>query len=413
MLATMAPARSQNPDPVRHVDDVERRARTARRQALAPQHRLRTTEEVVRAMTVLHATEAHSIHLAVAARTEGLTPDDVERALNVERSVVRQLAMRRTLFVFPRDLLPAAWGSAAARTAASELKTMHRVVQEAGLTDDPESWWDEVSAQLLERVSELGQVSAREASTLVPALEGRVTVGSGRWTTSVPLGPRAFTLLGAQGRMVRVGNLGHWRLARPTWAVTDDVLPDVGAALKPEEGYAELVRRWLRTFGPGTETDVVWWLGSTKTVVRRALADVGAVPVSLDSGEVGWVLPDDVDPPDPVAEPYATLLPVLDPTLMGWKQRDFYLDPGDVPYLFDTNGNGGTTAWWNGRVVGCWVQEDDGRVRVLVLPGHVDEVGRDGVRALEAEAERLSDFLDGTVIASVYKSRQMKGELLP
>lgn len=409
----MVTSRSQTPVPVRHVDDVERRARMASRHALAPQHRLRTVDEVVRAMTVLHATEAYSIHLAVAARAEGLGPDDVEQALNVDRSVVRQLAMRRTLFVFPRDLLPAAWGSAAARTAQMELKTMHRVVQEAGLTDDPEAWWDEVSVQLLERVSQLGQVNAREASTLVPALEARVTVGAGRWTTSVPLGPRAFTLLGAQGRMVRAGNVGHWRLARPTWAVTGDVLPDVGAPLKPEEGYAELVRRWLHTFGPGTETDVVWWLGATKTAVRRALADVGAVPVSLDSGDVGWVLPDDVEPPEPHEEPYATLLPVLDPTLMGWKQRDFYLDPADVPYLFDTNGNGGTTAWWNGRVVGCWVQDDDGRVRVLVLPQHVDEVGSDGMRALEAEAERLSGFLGGTVIASVYKSRQMKGEVLP
>jgi len=411
MLTSMA-SRSQTPDPVRHVGDDERRTRMAVRHALAPEHRLGTTEDVVRAMTVLHATEAPSIHLAVASRTEGLAPGDVEQALNVERSVVRQLAMRRTLFVFPQDLLPAAWGSAAARTAQSEMRTMHRVVVEAGFTDDPEAWWDDVSAQVLARVSEAGQVTAREVSTLVPALAGRVTIGAGRWTTSVPLGPRVVTLLGAEGRLVRSGNVGHWRLARPSWSVTDDVLPDVGAPLKADEGYAELVRRWLRTFGPGTEADVVWWLGATKTAVRRALADVAAVPVSLDSGEVGWVLPDDLDPPAPVEEPYATLLPVLDPTLMGWKQRDFYLDREDVPYLFDTNGNGGTTAWWRGRVVGCWVQDDDGRVRVLVLPRHVDEVGPDGMRALEAEADRLSAFLDGTVIASVYKSRQMKGEAL-
>lgn len=364
-------------------------------------------------MTVLHATEAPSVHLAVAARSDGLTPDDVERALHVDRSVVRQLAMRRTLFVFPRDLLPAAWGSAAARTAANEMRTMRKVLVESGLTDDPDAWWDEVSAQVLDKVSEAGQVGAAEVSALVPALDTRVTVGSGRWVTAVPLGPRAVTLLGAEGRMVRAGNAGHWRVSKPTWAVTSDVLPDVGAPTSTEEGYAELVRRWLLTFGPGTETDVAWWLGATKAAVRRALADVGAVPVGLDSGDVGWVLPDDVDPVAPSREPCATLLPVLDPTLMGWKQRDFYLAPEDVPYLFDTNGNGGTTAWWNGRVVGCWVQDDDGRVRVLVLPRHVDEVGAEGRDALEAEAERLTAFLDGTVISAVYKSRQMKGEVLP
>ena len=56
------------------------------------------------------------------------------------------------------------------------------------------------------------------------------------------------------------------------------------------------MRRWLATFGPGTETDIVWWLGSTKTAVRRALADLEAVEVSLDGGGTGWVLPDDLEP---------------------------------------------------------------------------------------------------------------------
>ena len=120
------------------------------------------------------------------------------------------------------------------------------------------------------------------------------------------------------------------------------------------------MRRWLRSFGPGTEADLVWWLGATKGAVRRALGELDAVEVSLSEG-VGYLLPDDLDDlPEP--EPWAALLPVLDPATMGWKQRDFYLDPEDRPYLFDTNGNGGTTAWWCGRVVGCWVQDPDGVV---------------------------------------------------
>ncbi|MCB0893736.1 MAG: winged helix DNA-binding domain-containing protein, partial [Propionibacteriaceae bacterium] len=111
--------------------------------------------------------------------------------------------------------------------------------------------------------------------------------------------------------------------------------------------------------------DLVWWLGSTKAAVRTALRAVEAVPVTLDSGDVGYVLPGDEAPDDDTDGDWAALLPVLDSTLMGWKQRDFYLDPALAPYLFDTNGNGGTSAWLNGRVVGCWVQDDDGRVVVL------------------------------------------------
>ena len=69
-------------------------------------------------MTVLHATEPATVYLSLHARVDGLTRADVDRALYDERTLVKQLAMRRTLFVFPRDLLPAAWGSASARVAA-------------------------------------------------------------------------------------------------------------------------------------------------------------------------------------------------------------------------------------------------------------------------------------------------------
>ena len=48
----------------------------------------------------------------------------------------------------------------------------------------------------------------------------------------------------------------------------------------------------------------------------------------------------------------AALLPVLDATTMGWKHRDFYLDPEHTPYLFDTNGNAGPTVWCDGRIIG-------------------------------------------------------------
>ena len=92
------------------------------------------------------------------------------------------------------------------------------------------------------------------------------------------------------------------------------------------------------------------------------------------------MLPDDpvLHEPEPEVEPWAALLPVLDPTVMGWKERDFYLGPHG-PQLFDTNGNAGTTAWWDGRIVGCWVQDPDGVV-VLHLLEDVGHRGPDRAR---------------------------------
>jgi hypothetical protein len=236
-----------------------------------------------------------------------------------------------------------------------------------------------------------------------------VKVGTGKWGQAVQVSPWVCTLLGLRGRLTRGAPVGDWPNPRARWQRMDDWLGGPVQPLDARQGYEELVRRWLERFGPGTQDDIVWWLGATKFIVRRALVDVAAVEVDLDDGQVGFALPDDVGDEPPESDPWAALLPVLDATTMGWKSRGFYLDPDEVSYLFDTNGNAGTTAWWNGRIVGCWVQEPDGRVRVVAR----HRLEKQAVRALETEASRLTDWLGGVMIRSVYTSRQMKGEPLP
>ncbi len=394
---------------MRHIDDSERRARLAGRQGFAGG--FPDVLGATRAMTVLHATEAATVHLALWARVPGVTLADVDAALYDDRTLVKQLAMRRTLFVFPRDLLPAAWGSAAARVAVQQRKQLVKWTVQAGLADDPDIWLTAVFADVLAAMADGVPRTTRELRDLVPALDGRFTLGTPekKWGGDFPIGAWVMTTLGAEGRVVRGVHAGHWRLNKPTWVRTDLWLDEAPAAWPEDKGYAELVRRWLATFGPGTETDIVWWLGATKTLVRRALADIGAVEVALDpstgsgTGATGWVLPDDLEPVEPVA-PWAALLPTLDPTTMGWKERDFYLRPDHGASLFDTNGNAGTTAWCDGRIVGCWVQDEDTAVRVALL----EDVGADATAALEAEAARLTEWLDGVRVGSVYSSPLMK-----
>ncbi len=387
---------------VHAISDEQRRARAWRRHALgAP---VGSVEEAVAAVVCLHATEPASVHLAVHARS-GATRAQVDTALYDDRTVVKQLAMRRTLFGFPRDLLPAVWGSASRRVAGQQRTRLAKDVELAGISDDGAVWVEVVGDAVLDTVAADGPATTTELRGRVPELDRRV--GGWQGATS-PIAGRVLTVLAAEARLVRGANELGWRSARHRWALAEAWLGEPPAPLAETDGYRLLVGRWLQQFGPGTETDLVWWLGGTKGAVRRALTELDAVEVALDSGAPGWVLPDDLaDEPEPARG--AALLPVLDPTLMGWKQRDFYLDPADVPYLFDTNGNGGTTAWWEGRVVGCWVQDDDAGVRVVLRR----DVGAEARDALDAEAARLSDWLDGDRVSSVYASPQMKGERLP
>ena len=330
---------------MRHIPDTERRARLARRHAVAPAHRVADPVSATRAMTVLHATEPASVFLSVLARVDGLAVGDVERALYDERTLVKQLAMRRTLFVFPRDLLPAAWGSASARVAVALGTRLAKEVADGGLATDGAAWLDRARAATLAHLADGVEMPAAELRAQIPALQGHLTYSPDKsYGATVPVAPRVLTQLGVEGRIVRAHNTGHWRISRNTWTLMESWLGDPPAPWDSVAGYAELVRRWLATFGPGTAADLQWWLGSTKGAVTRALADVAAVQVALDGGGAGWVLPDDLEE-EAAVEPWAALLPVLDPTVMGWKARDFYLG-GHGPLLFDRNGNAGTTAWW-------------------------------------------------------------------
>ena len=128
--------------------------------------------------------------------------------------------------------------------------------------------------------------------------------------------------------------------------------------LDPRQAAAELAGRWLQRFGPATTVDLQWWMGWTVARTKQALADCGAVGAELDDGP-GWLAADD-PPIDPV-EQWVAVLPGLDPTIMGWKQRDWYL-PSTSVEVFDSAGNGGPSLWVDGRVVGAWAQTRDGTI---------------------------------------------------
>ena len=177
-----------------------------------------------------------------------------------------------------------------------------------------------------------------------------------------------------------------WSSGQYRWVPTATWLDGGMPALDPDVARAQLLRQWLASFGPATETDIRWWTGWTARQSRAALAAVPRAVVDL-SGAIGFVLADDLEHIER-PEPWAALLPTLDPTTMGWKERDWYLGAhGSI--LFDSNGNAGPTVWWDGRVVGGWSQRADGEIvyRLLV------DVGSEATAAIEIEVERVRTWL--------------------
>ena len=394
---------------VLRVTEEHRRARVARRHGLDSSHRALDVVSATTALTALHATEPTTPYLALHARVRGLTVADVDAALYAQRSLVKVMAMRRTLFVVTRALLPAVAGSCGRRVAEIERRRLAK--QAAELVGHlGEDWMVHASEEIVATLTGR-ELSTRELRDELPHLGATFIASPGtKWSTAVSLMSRLLTILTASGVVVRGGNAGHWRVSRSPWTSMTSWLGEPMTPAAPEAGYAAMVRHWLWTFGPGTEADIVWWLGSTKAAARRALADIDAVGVELEDGSTGWVLPDDTadleGPPD--VGVWTALLPSLDPTTMGWQRRSFYLDPARTPYLFDSAGNAGTTVWVNGRIVGCWVQDDDQRVQ-LILMGDVPQHAR---RRLDNDVSLLDEFLAGEHVTNVFASAQMKHQPL-
>ena len=375
---------------MRTVPETERRARLARRHHVAPQQRAPDVLTAARDVVALHATDPSTIYLSCLARVDPVEVADVRRVLEDERSLVRDLAMRRTVFALPLDALDPVQAAVGDRVARAERNALVRDVERHGLQPDGARWFDDTTAQVLDLLADDRPRSAGELRQELPALAGSYAQGVGTtWESRVQVGPRLMTVLSARGLVVRGPSDGHWRLPRHRWVRTESW---TGVARRPwseRDGVAWLVERWLRAFGPGTDRDLRWWTGTTLGLVRRALEDVGAVEVALDEGP-GWLLPDDLDP-EPDVEPWAALLPPLDPTTMGWHHRDWYLSGARAADLVDSAGNAGPTAWWNGRVVGGWRQDDHG---VVELQG-LEDVGREARAALEREAERVTAWCRG------------------
>lgn len=390
----------------RSVTDQERRARIGVRHALAGSSRLGSPEGAARAMVCLHATDPPSIHLSCWARIGALSVEDVERALYDARSLIRQQSMRDTLFAIPRELIPAVWGSAAARVALAHRNRLIKDLERSGpvRTGEGPAWLAAAERAVLDHLADGEPRSSTQLRKEVPAVGGVIEQAPGTPRSGgVAIAPRVLAQLSLDGAVSRARNAGAWYTSRPTWTTTQAWWGgDVPDALETRQGYAELVHRWLWSYGPGTVEDIAWWLGGTKSAVRTALEDLGAQRVSLDDGSVGWLREDDTEPVG-ASEPWVALLPVLDPTVMGWRGRDFYLGK-HRPELFARDGTAGTTAWVDGRVVGAWVQDTNGVVQLRLL----EQVAPTAHRALQAEARRLTEWLDGQRVFTVYPSPAMQ-----
>ena len=374
---------------MRTIGDDERRARLALRHGLAPDRRPADVVALAGALGGLHATDPASVYLAARARLADPAVGAIEDALYVERTLVRMLGMRRTMFVVPVALAPVVQAAATRALVPGERKRFVALLESAGVAADGAAWLRAAQEATLRALVARGEATATELGDDVPALRTRIAVAEGKpYASTQGVASRILFLLAAEGRIVRGRPLGSWTSTQYRWAPVEGWLGAELERLDVDDAAAELVRTWLGAFGPGTTADLKWWTGWTMGLLRRALARLDVAEVALAGPTPALVLAEDAAPVAAPA-PWVALLPALDPGPMGWQERSWYLGAHRAA-LFDRSGNIGPTVWCDGRIVGGWAQRKaDGEVVVRLL----EDVGGEAVRAVAEEAARLRAWL--------------------
>lgn len=366
------------------VSVAQRRARLGVRHHLAS--RDRDLLRVVRDLVALHATDPATVYLSCAARADAGV-SDIEQALYDDRALVRMLGMRRTMWVVDRHTAPLVQSSSADDIAVRERKKLVKDLESEGV-GDADRWLAEVERATLRALKQRGTAMASELTGDEPRLRTTITGARGKpYESTSYITSRVLVQLAAQGKIVRGRPRGGWTSTQYTWAPTRTWLGGDLSIVAAERAREQLAERWLRTFGPGTPDDLVWWTGWTKTQATKAVSALRTVEADLD-GASGVLLADDAEPvPEP--EPWVALLPALDPTAMGWKHRDWYVGE-HTSELFDRSGNIGPTVWCDGRIVGVWTFRDGEVVHRLF-----EDIGSDALARLDSEIDRIITWCGG------------------
>jgi len=340
------------------LDVDERRARLAHQHRLLPGRRTDDLPQIADDLVALHSTDPVTVFLSAMARMVNPSIEAVEQALYIDRSLIRHHGMRRTLWVATPPVVRLMHAAATRDLLANERRRTGQLLASAGVAE-PEKWLAEAEKLVLADLREYGPSTAREIGQRVIALRQRLHLAPGKAYAAVQSAhTRVLYILGFGGQMLRA-RPSSWINGAYTYAAADDWLAGGLGELDPRASASELARRWLDRFGPAATEDLQWWMGWTLARTRQALADCAAVEAEVDSGPA-WLAADDDPSPEPV--PWVAVLPGLDPTIMGWKKRDWYLPSGSSE-VFDSAGNGGPSLWVDGRVVGAWALTRDGEIR--------------------------------------------------
>ena len=348
-------------------EDEMRRLRTAAQHLHRPTRR--SAAELVHHLTGVQAQVLSAAGLALRARTDGLTAEQVERARLQDRSLVLTWAMRGTLHLICAE----DYGWLVPLVVEPRLGNAHRRLKAEGVSVDQSA----TALRLIERMLE------REGALTRDEIADRLR-GQGVRTEGQAIAHLVW-LAAAEGVICHGADRGGQRcfvLVRD-WLGQPEPR-DRDAAL------AELAVRYLAAHGPAEPEDLVAWSGIRPADARRSWRRIEdrLVPLQTALG-VRWALR---SPPDPAPAGLVRLLPAFDEYLLGWRDRRLVVPPEHRTAINRGGGWLHPVLLHDGRAAGTWSAERRSQAfRLQIRP--FSPLSAAVRRLAEREARALASFL--------------------
>lgn len=335
-----------------------------------------------RPATILHqvfglqAQVLRAAALGLRARSTGLREHDVRRALNGQRSIVRNWLMRGTLHVVAAEdirWLVALLGPVFARAGA----TRHA---QLGMDDDLKARGVRAIRRILTNAGPLTRYE------LVDRLGNRGVVLDPK--TQAPI--HLIALAAMQGVLCLGPDHDD---GEPTYVLLDDWVSPAATPTR-QASLAELAHRYFAAYGPATVDDLGAWSGIPMAEARAGVAGAMAALTEVTiQGKQGFVVKDRLKRATTPTTPQVRLLPAFDAYLLGYRRRDLAVAPRLQRRLQRGGGWLHPAAVVNGLAVAAWsLRQSSGRGQIQVEPfGPITRAVRAGI---EAEVADIGRFLD-------------------
>jgi len=297
-----------------------------------------TPESITADIVGLVATDPVTPYRTLAARMPGFNPLALEQAIDHRHSLVRWRGMRGVLQAFRRDFVPVVH-------AATSPQVVRYARTHAANRGIPPRMYDAWAPRVLEACGPDSVTLAEMRARLHPDLDLGAVVG----------------LMTAEGLLVRAqpdrGATDH----RMRFAATASILPGVELdRISQDDARAQILRAYVRGYGPVTLRDAAWWTGMDLKRVSRAMESLEdeLVEIGLKGREGAWLMhaadAEELERAALLDQPSVSALPANDPLVTGYADRSRFIDDIARPYVFDTATNAAPVVLVNGRIVAVW-----------------------------------------------------------